>query len=65
VEAVWFQKQVQLRQKYLVQADEFAARYIRTGTKIYPTLEGLRRTSSNMREGVGDFLRDAGIAVRL
>jgi hypothetical protein len=41
------------------------ARYIRTGTKTYPTLEGLRRTSSRMRESVGDFLRDAGIAVRL
>jgi HEPN domain-containing protein len=41
------------------------ARYIRTGSKTLPTLEGLRRTSISLRESVGGLLRQAGIAVRL
>jgi HEPN domain-containing protein len=41
------------------------ARYIRTGFKRAPTLEGLARTSENVRSAVGVRLREMGVSVRL
>jgi HEPN domain-containing protein len=40
-------------------------RYMRTGFKTWPTLEALRGTAKNVREGVGALLRKADIPVRL
>jgi len=39
------------------------ARYVRTGAKTWPTLEGLNRTCASIREQVGKLLREANIAV--
>jgi hypothetical protein len=41
------------------------ARYIRTGSKSLPALEGLKRTSENVRNHVGARLRELGVMVRL
>jgi len=41
------------------------ARYIRTGSGTFPTLEALNRTGKSLRENVGTILRKAGIMVRL
>ncbi len=41
------------------------ARYIRTGSGTFPTLEALNRTCKSLRESVGTILRKAGIMVRL
>jgi hypothetical protein len=41
------------------------ARYIRTGAKTWPTIEGLNRTSKSVRNGVGSLLRGAVVMVRL
>jgi hypothetical protein len=40
-------------------------RYIKTGSKTVPTLEDLDRTSKNIRDGVGEFLRKRGVMIRL
>ena len=41
------------------------SRYIRTGSTLLVTLEALRRTCKNIRDGVGIILRDNGVLVRL
>jgi HEPN domain-containing protein len=41
------------------------ARYIRTGFKSLPPLEGLKRASENVRNHVGARLRELGVMVRL
>ena len=41
------------------------SRYIRTGTKRLATLEALRHTCKNIRNGVGTILRSNRVPVRL
>lgn len=56
------------RKVFSIMADTDAvieARYIRTGAKTWPTFEALRHTCKSVRGGVGDYLRTAGVLVRL
>lgn len=40
------------------------ARYIRTGSGTFPTIEALERTCRSLRESVGNMMRKAGVMVR-